>query len=293
MKIVLFLLILVNTNLMSKVSFQWSGVSGFILKDKSTTLFFDPNITMVRLWQWLPFMKVEPDEKEFNYWMKRCELSSVDAVITNHAHTDHILDAPLVLEKFGGDYYGSQSGVNYIVGMGIDKTRVHLISDKSEFEVGDFKIRAIKVSHPAHIMGFMLADGKIEKPFKTPAHPSEFKVGETLSFMITHPKGTILFSTVATIPKEDPLSGIKSDVLIATIAKRGNSQNFLEKRVLPTRAKQVIPVHYDDFFNPLGREKVKYLPFINPDEFFETAKKLMGDKSPLIKAQYCNKIDLF
>jgi L-ascorbate metabolism protein UlaG (beta-lactamase superfamily) len=288
-----FLVIFTYLQAYSAVSFRWSGVSGFILSDEKTTLYFDPNLTMVRLWDWLPFQKVESDIKTVKFWTDKCELLKVDAVIINHSHTDHILDAPSILKEFGGEFYGSNSSSNYIRGMGISEKRIHEIDFKDEFTVGDFKIKVIKVVHPPHLFNFMLARGKIEKPLKTPASPWEFKLGKTFSFYITHPKGRVLFSSVATLPTPDPLKGIEADVMLATIAKRGDSRNFIQKRVMPVKAKINIALHYDDFFNPLPEDGIpRPLPFVDPDEYFKTAEKMLG-KEKVVKLNYCERIDLF
>jgi L-ascorbate metabolism protein UlaG (beta-lactamase superfamily) len=293
MRLLFFLLFLTNFQALAGISFRWTGVSGFILDDGDKTLYFDPNLTMVRIWDWLPFQTVESNPKLVKYWTDKCELKKVDAIIINHSHTDHILDAPAILKKFGGEVFGSNSTLNYMRGMEINEKRLHEIDFNDSFSIGRFDIKVIKVVHPPHIFDFMLAKGKIEKPLKTPASPWDFKVGKTFSFYITHPEGTILFSSVATLPKQDPLQGLKADVLMVTIAKRGETKNFVQKRILPVQAKKVIALHYDDFFNPLNKSgKPKALPFVDPDEFYRTTKKILGENI-LLRPNYCEKIDLF
>lgn len=292
MRLLFIFLFITNLQAFAGISFRWTGVSGFILNDGETTLYFDPNLTMVSLWDWLPFQKVESDINTVKYWTKKCELKKVDAVIVNHSHTDHILDAPAILDLFGGDFYGSTSSLNYMKGMKIDESRLHEIDFEDTFKVGKFKIKVIKVIHPYHIFNFMLAQGKIEKPLKTPASPWDFKVGKTFSFYISHPLGNILFSSVATTPKDDPLKGLKADVLLVTIVKRGETKAFVKKRVIPVEAKKVIAVHWDDFFEPLVKSGLpKPLPFVDPDEFYKISEEMLG-KDILLRPNYCDKIDL-
>ena len=293
MRLLFILFFITNLQTFAGISFRWTGVSGFILDDGESTLYFDPNLTMVPIWKWLPFQKVESDIDTVKFWTKKCDLKKVDAVIINHSHTDHILDAPSILKLFGGDLYGSKSSLNYMRGMKINESRLHEINYNDLFSVGKFNIKVIKVIHPNHIFDLMLAKGRIEKPLKTPASPWEFKVGKTFSFYISHPMGNILFSSVATTPKDDPLKGLKADALLVTIAKRGETKAFVRKRIIPVGAKRVIAVHWDDFFEPLVKDgPPKPLPFVDPDEFYQTSEKMLG-KNILLRPNYCDKIDLF
>ena len=290
----IIVIILCLSSSFASVSFKWTGVSGFILEDERTTLYFDPNLTMVTVWDWMPWNTIDIDKKEVDYWMQRCQLSKLDAIFINHSHYDHMLDAPYLIKKFGGKLYGSESSLNYGRGMGISEKNLEKIDYNKKYQVGDFVITPLKSEHPNHVGPLLISDGKIKKPLKTPTHPINFRLGKTHSFLIQHPEGRILFSAVAKISNPDPLKGIKADALIVTMAKRGDTKTFVEKRILPVKANKIIPVHYDNFFLKLKREgEPHYLPFVGFDEFVQTTSSLLEKKENLIIPSYCQKEVLF
>lgn len=277
-----------------EVSWRWTGVSGFLLSDEETTLSFDPNLTMVTLWDWMPWNKIDIDRKEVDYWVEKCELKTLDGVFINHSHYDHMLDAPYLIKQFGGKLFGSQSTLNYGLGMGLKKERLVKINYNQVYEVGKFKVTPLKSEHPNHLGPLMISDGKINQPLKTPTHPVNFRLGKTHSFLIEYEQKKILFSAVAKISEPDPLKGIKADVLIVTMAKRGDTKTFAQKRILPVEAQKIIPVHFDNFFKKLSRKKKPhYLPFVNFEEFIETTNALLPEGSRLITPSYCEKVVLF
>lgn len=291
---VILITLLMTINAYTKVDFQWTGVSGFILSDEQTSIFFDPNITMVSIADWMPWGEVESDPEEVDYWMRKCELKNLKGVFINHSHYDHMLDAPMILKKFGGKLYGSQSTLNYGRGMGIDESRLIKINYNQEYQVGGFSIKPLRAEHPKHLGPLMLSDGKINKPLKTPIHPVHFRLGKTHSFLIKYEDKKILFSAVAKISEPDHLAGIEADTLIVTMAKRGDTTTFVKKRILPTRAKNIIPVHFDNFFKKLSRDKKPhYLPFVDFEEFVSTTKAMLPAKSKLISPSYCQRVNLF
>ena len=287
-------LVLMSISMHAKVTFQWTGVSGFILSDEETSIFFDPNITMVSLWDWMPWNKIEPDQKEVDYWMEKCQLKNLKGIFINHSHYDHMLDAPAVLKKYGGKLFGSESTLNYGRGMEIEEERLVKIDYGVEYQVGKFRVTPLKSQHPNHLGPILISDGKITKPLKTPTHPINFRLGKTHSFVIEYEEKKILFSAVAKIISPDPLGGIKADALIVTMAKRGDTAVFAKKRILPVEAKKVIPVHFDNFFKKLSRKKKPhYLPFVNFPEFMSTTKSLLPSTSELIAPSYCERVELF
>jgi L-ascorbate metabolism protein UlaG (beta-lactamase superfamily) len=250
------LLIIISTTVHSQITFRWLGTSGFSLSDQTTTLVFDPAITRIPLYDFLPFRTVKSDAAEVDYWMNKCKLKSIHGTFVNHAHTDHVIDAPYVVKKYGGKLYGSSSVVNVGLGQGLTSAQVQKIKQGDEWKIGDFTIRPYLTPHAPHLLDIMLMDGHIEKPLPTPTSVWNYLVGDTHSFVISHPKGNILFQAIGRINEQDPLRDIKADVLLLTIANRTSSENLIQKRILPSKARMLIPLHYDNFFFTMRRDKV-------------------------------------
>lgn len=293
MKIFLLLLtsVIFTGQAHSQITFKWLGVSGFTLSDQKTTLIFDPAMTRLGLLDYLPFTTVKTDETEVDYWMNRCGVKSVQATFINHAHTDHVIDGPYVVKKYGGKLFGSSSVVNIGLGHGLSAQQVQLVKQGDSWQVGDFTIQPFLTPHAPHFMGIMLMDGHIKTPLASPASAWDYLVGDTFSYLIKHPKGTVLFQAIAKIEANDPLKGVKADALLLTIANRDSTEHLMEKRILPTQAKTVIPLHYDNFFFKMNREgEIDQFWSVKVDEFGEKMKTNVNAKT--LWPKYCEEVTL-
>jgi beta-lactamase superfamily II metal-dependent hydrolase len=93
------LIIIFSSSAFSQIKFKWLGITATTISDGKTTLFFDPAITRFGPLDFLPFKKIQSNHAEVDYWLNRCGVKSVQATIVNHAHTDHVIDAPYVTKK--------------------------------------------------------------------------------------------------------------------------------------------------------------------------------------------------
>tara|TARA_R110000868_G_scaffold117600_11_gene312352 strand:+ start:12118 stop:13050 length:933 start_codon:yes stop_codon:yes gene_type:complete len=246
-------LLLFSFTAYGKLTYKWLGISGFVLSDEKTTLVFDPAMTRVGLLDFLPFRTVKTDEDEVDYWLSRCGVKSIDAVFVNHAHTDHVIDAPYVARKFKAKLYGSSSVINVGLGQGLNNDQLQEVSDGEQWKVGAFTITAYLTPHSPHVLGITLMDGDITSPLKAPSSAWNYRAGDTYSYHITHPEGDLLFQAISRVDEEDTLKDLKADTLLLTIANRASSENLI-KRFKTTGAKTVIPLHYDNFFKKMKRE---------------------------------------
>jgi L-ascorbate metabolism protein UlaG (beta-lactamase superfamily) len=245
---------LISSPVIAEVNFRWIGTTTFALSDGESTLLFDPFITTVSIWDLLPWRKISTDQAEVDYWFKRCDLKRLDGVIVNHAHYDHALDAAYVVKKYGGKLYGSSSTVNIGLGGGLKTDAVQLVNTSTELKIGKFKVKFFSTPHSPHFLNIMLADGHISSPLSQPVNVWDYKVGDTFSFLIEHPEGKILYQSIARVETPDPLHGEKADILLLTIANRRSTEELVDKRIIPSEAKLVIPLHHDNFLIPKSKE---------------------------------------
>ena len=249
----LFSILLFSFTAEAKLSFKWLGISGFVLSDEKTTLVFDPAMTRVGLLDFLPFKTVKSDEQEVDYWLDRCGVKSIDAVIVNHAHTDHVIDAPYVARKFNAKLYGSSSVMNVGRGQGLNNDQLQEVKEAKQWKVGDFTITPYLTPHLPHVLGITLMDGHINSPLAAPTSAWNYRAGDTFSYYISHPQGNLLFQAIGRVTDIDPLKDLKADTLLLTIANRVSSENLIG-RINSSEAKTVIPLHYDNFFKKMKRE---------------------------------------
>lgn len=290
MKIVILLIMAFSLPVSAQVNFKWIGISTFVISDQKTTVMFDPAITRAGIaYYLLPFLKIKTDESEVDYWMKRCGLTHVDGILVNHAHFDHAADASYMTKKYGGKLYGSSSVMKLGEGQGVPAAQRQVVKAGDEVSVGDFKIKFFSTPHAPHFAGIMFMDGPITQPLPIEAGVWDYKVGDALSFYITHPKGTMMFQAIGRVDENDSLKGVKADVLFMTIANRRTTEELVEKRIVSSGAKKIIPLHHDNFFFPMKRVgEIDILWGTNLEEFKEKTKKFN-----VIYPTYCQEHNLF
>jgi L-ascorbate metabolism protein UlaG (beta-lactamase superfamily) len=284
------LIIIFSSSAFSQIKFKWLGITAMTISDGKTTLFFDPAITRFGPLDFLPFKKVQSNHAEVDYWLNRCGVKSVQATIVNHAHTDHVIDAPYVTKKFQTKLFGSTSVLNIGRGHGLSNEELQEIKDGGIFKIGDFTITSYNTPHPPHAGGIMLMDGHIEKPLPPHSRAWDYKVGDTFSFYISHPKGNILYQAVADIDLKSPLHKLKSEIALISIANRTSTEKILTETVKPSKATMVIPLHIDNFLYPMKKTGETDLWWgLKLDEF---TQKIMNHGIKVHIPKYCEEVTL-
>ncbi len=283
-------LFLLSLPAQAALTFKWMGVTGGTISDGTNTLVLDPAMTATPLWQFLPFQKVKSDPAEVDYWMDRCGVTRADAVLVNHAHTDHVIDAPHVLRRLGATLYGSASAANVALGAGIPQGQVHPLKDGEVIRIGAFKITARITPHAPHIGGLLIADGHITSPLVQPAPPWDYRVGDTFSFWIEHPEGKILVHSLGRVLSTDVLKDYRPDTILMTIVNRANLDDLIVNRVLPSGARQIIALHWDNFFLPMRRSGPPTRLWFQKLDEFKARFEQLAPRHELVWPEYCSPI---
>lgn len=249
------------------LSLKWIGISGFILSDETTTLIFDPAVTRVSPLDYLPFFKVQSDLNEVEYWLKQCEIKKVDAIFVNHAHTDHVIDAPTIQKKYNSKVYGNNSVLMILKGQQVDENNFVQLKPSQEVSLGAFKIKVFSTPHGYHFGTTVLMNGEISAPLDEKTSAWNYLAGETFSFSISHPEKTFLFQSVGKVPVPDVLANEKQDILLLTAINKGEGLDYINKRIVPSQAKTIIPLHHDNFFKKMRRDgEIDYFYGFNPQK---------------------------
>jgi L-ascorbate metabolism protein UlaG (beta-lactamase superfamily) len=291
MRLVQTLALILFTTITYAQEFTWFGTTHIHIKDGDTNIMFDPFITHPTIMDLALRTKVKSDEKLVDKWLKKANLTHVDAVFINHAHFDHIMDFHTILKKFGAVGFGSQSSINYALGQGVSKATLRPLKDKSTIQIESYMVTALKAQHPPHFMGHIFMDGEIEKPFTLPDTVWKMKKGEDLVYYLANKKGNIFFHPFANkSPYYKSYKDYPAKILFLGVSKRSSTKDQIEQIVRPIGAKIVIPIHQDNFFVEL-RENPPELFLSKMDEWYATFKKLAPDVK-VIKPQVAKWIDL-
>lgn len=247
------------------LTIRWLGTAAVLVSDGETSLLIDPYFSRPSL-RTLFTQKIKPDEPLVREWLVRSGAIHPDAVLVSHSHIDHALDAPFIAKETGADILGSASTAVIAEGQGVLEGQIKTVVPGKAVTYGKFTVRFIKSQH-----GGWFPQGKnIAAPFFSPTWAFNYRMGEVYSILIEHPEGTILHhASAGFIPGN--LDNYRADVVLLGIALRPDLQTYMQNVVLPVHAKTVIPIHWDDFFLPLGKP-LKPLPAVKLNRFFHDMK---------------------
>ena len=276
MKKLILLTFFFSFNCFATLSFQWSGIAGIHLTDGKTSLYFDPVFSRPNVAQFFIGLDYDVDKKMVEKNLKRMGIKKVDAIFIGHTHFDHALDMHVVSEITGGIIYGSQTTGFVAKGHGIKDSHIRLIKDGQVYQIGDFKIEIVASKHGLIMGQFEFRGGEVTKPLNRVPDLSDYKMGGSYSFYISHPDGDIFMQQATrTTPRiQKMLKGKKLKALFQGLANRKNSQTLYDGIINhATSIETIIPIHHDNFFMDRNDKKMEPLWGVNLKEFIEYSKK--------------------
>jgi L-ascorbate metabolism protein UlaG (beta-lactamase superfamily) len=201
--------------------------------------------------------QVKPNEERIDAALKYgAAPPKIDALFVVHSHHDHALDSAVVALKTNAQLLGSDSVRNIALGQlspeEFPRLRFSQIEIDRRHAVGSsFMVQAFEAKHSPG----RLFVGEVTKPLAMPAHISRFKMGKVYSFAVHHQQGTVLLCSGSAI-KPGQFNEVRADVVFFSIGGLHHRDAELVRSmwrdcVRATKAKVVIPVHWDDFTAPL------------------------------------------
>jgi len=104
-------------------------------------------------------------------------------VLVTHAHFDHLLDVPAVMEQTHAPLLAGASAVNLARALGVPRDQCRIVQPGSTQTIGPWTIHVLAAQHD-RLFGFVPFRGKAGARSKAPAKPSDWVVGEALAFVI-------------------------------------------------------------------------------------------------------------
>ena len=190
-----------------------------------------------------------------------------DAVLVNHSHHDHILDAAAAMRLPGWradrvPLYGGQSSKNLLAGYGdpdLD-ARCHAVSHHGAIVLkgGDIKVTAYRTVHGVHLKcGFTLADGLITKPRDSPPRRLlDFQTGEAFNYLIELRRpggGTFKIlclgapADLEKFPDSMPPAGTEIDVAIILAPTWENVEGYPRDHLARLKPRHIVLSHFNTF----------------------------------------------
>src|SRR5687768_995112 len=243
------------------VRLTWLGTAGFIVETPKTTLLVDPFITRPPISR-LVMRRLVPDDLAIGRHLPR----RVDAVLCGHSHYDHVLDAPRIAKLNNAKLVGSTSTCAWGRAEGLPEAQLVQVPGEGAIErFGDVEIRFVASRHAKSPFGGVPFPGAMTSTPRGPGHFWDYKMGGAFGLLIKAPGVTAYHNGSADLI-DAALSGERADVLIASLALRKRTENYVERLVTALGPKLVVPTHHDAFFAPLERG-LHLLPRIDVEGF--------------------------
>jgi L-ascorbate metabolism protein UlaG (beta-lactamase superfamily) len=238
------------------VKVTYLGTTTLLFDDGETQLMIDGFISRPSLLQ-IAKGKLETDKKAVDAALKRAKVDRLKALFVAHSHYDHAFDAAYVVQKTQAKLYGSASTLNIGRGGDLKDEQMALYEPGKELKVGQFTVTVLKGKHSPPIKGINDDLGQtIDKPLKQPAMVRDYKEGGSFDFLIQRGDRAI-FVTPSCNYVEGALDKVRADVLFlgtGTLGKqtRKFQDAYYDETVKKVQPQLVVPIHWDNFFQPLG-----------------------------------------
>jgi L-ascorbate metabolism protein UlaG (beta-lactamase superfamily) len=249
------------------------GVATLLFDDGETAIMTDGFFTRIPQ---SALRSIRPDRDAIVRSLQRAGVKSLAAVIPVHSHFDHALDSPIVAQETGALLVGSSSTANIGKGYGLPEARMRVVNFGETVPFGRFKVTFLNSAH----LPTGYATGPITAPLSVPNSASEFREGDCYSLLIEHEGRSILVQgSAGFVP--GALNGRKADVVylgIGGMGARGEAYRdaYWQEIVRNVGAKRVVPIHWDNFFIPLGDGPVPNSDFYRSMEFLQARGKADG-----------------
>jgi L-ascorbate metabolism protein UlaG (beta-lactamase superfamily) len=229
-----------------EVSVRFLGVSTLLIEDGETALLTDGFFSRPGPVQLLTG-RIGPDPDAIRVGLERAGITRLAAVIVNHSHYDHAMDAPEVAQRTGALLIGSESTANIGRGWGLAEERIRLARTGEPMPFGRFVVTILPSRHsPTGFTG-----GEITAPLKPPVPYKDYAEGESYAVLVQHEGKSMLINASAGF-EPGALRGVKADVVMLGTGSLGAREEafrdaYWNEVVAATGARRIIPIHWDDF----------------------------------------------
>jgi len=283
------------------IDIQYLGVGGYLFRYGKDALMTAPSITNPSLFKIATLTRLRTDEEIVDRLLPPVE--DVEIILVGHAHYDHLLDVPYVMQKHAKKavVYGSET-MGHIMAAAVDKSRIVTMDTYAAKgktpgqwiynQDRSIRFMAIESEHAPHFAGIkLLPEGPYEKDLKRlPRTVFGWVEGQTYAYLIDFldEHGDIAFRIHFQDAASTPPLGFvpelpadeqkRLDLAILCVASFTQVNNYPEGIIKDIQPKNIILGHWEDFFRNQKRP-VKVLRTTNVHDFIKRLESVMPDDS--------------
>lgn len=260
----------------ASITAVWLGTAGLYLSDGKNDLLIDPFVSRYGKFHVLMGRDVPSKPEVVDEWIRKLGVRPGTPVIITHSHYDHALDAPTFARKLDSEIVGSQSTAFIGIGAGLPREKMRVVEMGSSFQAGDFRVTFRESCHGKYLGMIESFKGQIGAPLKAPARASAYRTGKVFSVLVEHPGGTFLHHPSPCVNPDTIAPGMRAGTVFLGLAGRPSFTETTSSMIDPLGAKRVVPIHWDDFFEPLVEEPPALIG-VSPDSFSRDLREQRPD----------------
>ncbi len=246
---------------------SWLGTAGFVIESREATVLIDPFLSRPGLRGLVrPYVPNDVAIARHVLGTSGSHSRRIDAVLCGHSHYDHVADAPRIARLTNAKLVGSASTCAWGRAEGLDESRlVRIPPAGAVVRFGDIEVRFVPSRHGKVALGKVPFPGEVRETPRPPKRIWHYRMGGAFGLLVKAPGVSIYHNGSADLIDAE-LEGERADVLLACLAGRKGTENYVGRLVSALSPKLIVPTHHDAFFAPLERG-LHLLPGIDLEGF--------------------------
>ncbi|WP_436701325.1 MBL fold metallo-hydrolase [Nocardioides sp. BYT-33-1] len=246
------------------VGVTFLGVASLLIEDGASAVLTDGFFSRPALAR-VALGRIAPDEARIARVLSRAGIDRLDVVTPVHTHYDHALDSAVVAGRTGARLLGGSSAAQIGRGGGLPEDRIGVVVPGEPVRAGGFTLTWIEGEHcpPDRYPGMITA------PVVPPVRTTAYQCGEAWSILLEHDSGRTALVQGSAGFRPGALAGRRAEVAYLGVGQLGVQdpgyvRQYWAETVETVGARQVVLIHWDDFFRPLDRP-LRALPYLGDD----------------------------
>lgn len=232
------------------IRITYLGTNGYQLEAAGQSLLIDPYFSRISLARAGLGWRIRPDAVRMDEGMSHLT-GRVNAILITHAHFDHLLDGPPLMQRTGAPLVGSPTAIELARRAGADDDKCIAVRAGAVRQLGRWRVQVLSASHDR----LMIMGVPYDRPLKNaepPRRASDWVCGEPLSYLVSANGQSIFIDSGGTPEVLPPAKLGRIDLAILGVALPDSRARFTAA-MRRLRPRYVLPSHQDNFFVPLSR----------------------------------------